>query len=175
MNVLVGLYIVLVLVYLSVQRNYHLDWICDLELDLVVVFVHTYMCFITNEILLIPRKSHQVYRLYTTRDQKQSNIPITNINQITNRNKQWLPTADIKSNKVLEKNNFSSGKFLSKSSKLQLFLSHQIHHIEQWGTAFKQPHYDDTQAFLANKLIDQLQSLASPNGFQTRWKPQTTT
>lgn len=129
MNVLVVLCVVLVLVYLSVQWNYHLDWICDLELDLAVVFVHTYMC------LLNPVTKNTGCIQLGTKNNRTLQLQ-TSIKSQTE-NKQWLPTADIKSNKVLEKNNFSSGKFLSKSSNLLLFLSHQIHHIEQWGTTFQ--------------------------------------
>ena len=46
----------------------------------------------------------------------------------------WFHKAANQSNKVLKKNNLSSGMDLSLSSKHLLFLSPQRHHIKQWGT-----------------------------------------
>ena len=43
---------------------------------------------------------------------------------------------DIQSNSVLKKKNFKFAIVLSKYSKHPLFLSHQMHRIKQWGTAF---------------------------------------
>ena len=42
---------------------------------------------------------------------------------------------DIQSYSVLKKKSSKPALVLSKSSKHQLFLSHQMYHIKQWGTA----------------------------------------
>ena len=44
---------------------------------------------------------------------------------------------DIQSNRVLKKKSFKSAIVLLESSKHRLFLSHQMHHIKQWGTAIQ--------------------------------------
>ena len=49
---------------------------------------------------------------------------------------EWLHTVDIQSDNVLKKKSFRFAIVLSKSTKLRLFLSHQMHYIKQWGTAF---------------------------------------
>ena len=41
------------------------------------------------------------------------------------------------SKRVLKKKSLRSGTFFSESSKLLLFLSHQMHHIQQCGTAIQ--------------------------------------
>ena len=43
---------------------------------------------------------------------------------------------DIQSNSVLKMKNFKFASVLSEYSKHPLFLSHQMHRIKQWGTAF---------------------------------------
>ena len=43
---------------------------------------------------------------------------------------------DIQSDNVLKKKSFRFATVLSKSTKLRLFLSRQMHYIKQWETAF---------------------------------------
>ena len=50
---------------------------------------------------------------------------------------EWLPTKHIQSVSIVRKKNLRSAIVLSESSKHQLFLSHQMHHIKQWGTAIQ--------------------------------------
>ena len=52
-------------------------------------------------------------------------------------NKEKQPKEDIQSNRVLRMNILKSSKFLSRSSKLQAYLSLQIHHITQCRMAFQ--------------------------------------
>ena len=57
---------------------------------------------------------------------------------------------DIQSNRVLKKKSFKPAIVLSESSKYWLFLSRQMHHIKQWGTAIQITPYDDDQIFFPN-------------------------
>ena len=50
---------------------------------------------------------------------------------------EWLPMMDIQSVSILKKKGLRSATVLSKSSKHQLFLSHQMHHIKQRGIAIQ--------------------------------------
>ena len=90
--------------------------------------------FINNEILLKPKKRPN----YTGCIQLGTNTVThklqASIKALT-KTIEWLPKTVIQS-KSLWKKSFRSHPVLSVSSKLRLFLSCQIDHIKQWGTAF---------------------------------------
>ena len=80
-------------------------------------------------------------------------------NKSQTEHKDVVPTTYIQSNNVWEKNKFKIGKGRSKSSKHQLLLSLQRHHIIV--------SYNEEQPSLANTLVNQQQTSESPKKLQT--------
>ena len=114
-------------------KQHHLQEPGDFQDD----FCMSIMCsifFINNEILLKPKKRPN----YTGCIQLGTNTVThklqASIKALT-KTIEWQPKTVIQS-KSLWKKSFRSHPVLSVSSKLRLFLSCQIDHIKQWGTAF---------------------------------------
>lgn len=85
-----------------------------------------------DKFIKISKECHpSIQEMYTKDKYNQTHKLQTSFKAWT-KNIEWLPTTD--NNRVLQKKSFKPAIVLSKSSKLHLFPSRQMHQIKQWGT-----------------------------------------